>query len=99
MRQAGYASRVNAVRTWLRDLTIYSPGIVLLVAGILMLLTVPIAQSAQCSCPGVCSCPSGTVYHPLGAILVAGAVVYLACAFVARRATRGWFNHWPRPLN
>jgi len=89
------------MRTWIRDLAIYSPGIVLLVTGIVLLVTIPISQPAQCNCPTgrVCSCPSGTVYHPLGAILVAGAVVYLACAFVARRVTRGWFDHWPRPLN
>jgi len=87
------------MRTWLRDLAIYSPGIVLLITGILVLVTVPLSQPVQCSCPsgGVCACPSGMVYHPLGAILVAGAVLYLACAFAARRATRGSFDHWPRP--
>ena len=89
------------MKRWVRNLLLYSPGIALLIAGVIELLTVPLFQPLRCSCPTgeVCSCPTGTVYHLEGPILVAASALYSSSVFIALRIAQGWFKHWPRPLN
>ncbi len=80
----------GAVRPWLRNLLLYSPGVALLVVGIVLLLTVPDLQSAPCDCPQgtVCLCPSGTVLPSAGMILVAASALYSSLVFAVLRLAR-----------
>lgn len=73
----------------------YAPGLALLLAGIVVLVTTPWATPLTCSCsPGPngtpeCSpCPSGEVIHPAGPLLVFGAAVYALAAFLLSRYLR-----------
>ena len=85
----------------LRNLLLYSPGLALFVAGIVMLLTVPFVHASQCPCPpgGVCSCPSeGPQYNWGGPILLTASALYSSSVFIVLRIARGWFENWPRPV-
>jgi hypothetical protein len=79
------------VKRWMRSLAIYSPGIVMLVAGVVVLLTVPLVQvpsSQPCNCtPGpVCTCPVQLVstWNFTGPILLTSAALYSFFAFLIR---------------
>lgn len=81
------------MKRWLRDLLLYAPGIALLVAGVVVLLTTPFSQLT----PG----PGARAirYDWLGPALVVASALYSSSVFIALRIARGWFEHWPHPLN
>lgn len=85
----------RTVKRWLRGLLLYAPGIALLVSGVVVLLTVPLSRTE----PSCRSCAAAVQYDWTGLILVAASAIYSSSVFIALRIARGWFEHWPRPLN
>jgi hypothetical protein len=80
---------VASVKPWLRTLVFYTPGIALFVAGVIVLLTIPLYSggSPPCVCTGPpgspCSCPAATLgtLNPTGPLLLFGAGVYSLAVF------------------
>lgn len=91
------------MKRWLRDLLLYSPGLALLVAGIVVVLAVPHFQSAPCPCPSgvTCSCYAAIInpFWLLGQALVVAAGLYSLAVFIALQIARGGSEWRPRPLN
>jgi hypothetical protein len=80
------------MKPWLRTLAFYAPGVALFVAGVVVLLTVPLSQggSQPCVCTGPpgtpCPCPAETLvtFDFIGAVLLFGLGAYSLAVFLVR---------------
>jgi hypothetical protein len=75
-----------------RALLAYSPALVLLAIGIVVLLSLPLVKPFQCTClpgpNGTCvypACPSGVVIDPVGPLLLLSSGIYALVLFAVRR--------------
>ncbi len=83
------------MKPWLRTLVLYAPGLALFVAGIVVLVAVPVGSPPPCTCSTE---PNGTVCPPCapvaqapvppGLLLVVASGIYALSAFLVRLTAR-----------